>query len=79
MCQSSTGSPRLTGSVGSVKFIGGEHMSRYKSSDWAEWCFCPKCGSSLFYCLISAERYAITVGAFDDAEAFNMGREIYIE
>ena len=52
MCQSSTGSPRLTGSVGSVKFIGGEHMSRYKSSDWTEWCFCPKYGSSLFYYLI---------------------------
>tara|TARA_B100002052_G_scaffold99384_1_gene91864 strand:- start:1759 stop:1917 length:159 start_codon:yes stop_codon:yes gene_type:complete len=52
MCQSSTGSPRLTGSVGSVKFIGSEHMSRYKSSDWTEWCFCPKYGSSLFYYLI---------------------------
>ena len=52
MCQSSTGSPRLTGSVGSVKCIGGEHMSRYKSSDWTEWCFCPKYGSSLFYYLI---------------------------
>ena len=52
MCQSSTGSPRLSGSVGSVKCIGGEHMSRYKSSDWTEWCFCPKYGSSLFYYLI---------------------------
>ena len=52
MCQRSTGSPRLTGSVGSVKFIGGEHMSCYKSSDWTERFFSPKCGSSLFYYLI---------------------------
>ncbi|MDG2204517.1 MAG: GFA family protein [Alphaproteobacteria bacterium] len=49
VCRRSTGGPRLAWSVGSVKFIGDEHMSRYKSSDWTERCFCPKCGSSLFY------------------------------
>ena len=79
MCRRSTGSPRLAWSVGSVKFIGDEHMSRYKSSDWTERCFCPKCGSSLFYYMTWAERYVMTVGAFDDAEAFNMVGEIYIE
>ena len=79
MCQRSTGSPRLTGCVGAVKFIRGEHMSPFKSSDWTEGCFCPKCESSLFYSLISAERYVMTAGAFDDAEAFNMVGEIYIE
>ena len=78
MCQSSTGSPRLTGSAGPVKFIGGEQMSRYKSSDWAERCFCPKCGSSLSYYLTEAERCVMTVGKFDDAEAFNIVGEICI-
>ena len=52
MYQRSTGSPRLIGSVGSVKFIGGKHMSRYKSLNWTERYFSLKCGSSLFYYLI---------------------------
>ena len=29
--------------------VGGEHLTIYKSSEWAERGFCSKCGSSMFY------------------------------
>lgn len=79
MCRRWTGSPMLAASAGAVKFIGGEHITGYKSSDWAERCFCSKCGTSLFYYLIPADHYVISVGAFDDADAFTMVGEIFID
>jgi len=32
------------------RFSGEEHITRFKSSNWAERGFCSKCGSNLFYC-----------------------------
>ena len=69
----------MAASVGSVSFVGGEHIVRHKSSDWAERGFCGKCGTSLFYYLIPEDYYAMAVGAFDDTDAFKVVGEIYID
>jgi hypothetical protein len=80
MCRRwSGGAPFLAVSAASVQFEGVENLGRYESSDWAQRGFCRLCGSSLFYFLKPAQTYALGVGAFDDASAFDFAREIFID
>lgn len=75
----SGGSPLFTAGAKSVEFEGEANITRYSSSEWAERGFCKTCGSNLFYFLRPMEKYMISVGAFDDASAFVLAREIYID
>lgn len=79
MCRSWSGGPLLAASVGSIEFQGGEHISRYDSSAWAERGFCARCGSNLFYRLKEADRHIVCIGAFDDQSPFELVGEIYID
>jgi hypothetical protein len=79
MCRRWTGSPMFAASVQRVTFEGEEHLKTFDSSEWASRGFCSKCGSSLFYYLKPADRYVMAVGAFDDASAFRLVGEIYID
>lgn len=79
MCRRWAGSPMFAANVDGIRFEGGEHLRVYDSSEWAARGFCSKCGSSLFYYLKPADRYVMSVGAFDDASAFRMIGEIYID
>lgn len=79
MCRRWAGSPVFAASVGSVRFGGEEHLRTFDSSEWASRGFCSKCGSGLFYYLKPAGSYAMSVGAFDDAAAFRMVGEIYVD
>ena len=36
----------------SLKIEDDTHLGVYRSSEWAERCFCTKCGTSLFYRLV---------------------------
>ncbi len=62
-----------------VTFNDTANIQRYASSDWAQRGFCKHCGTSLFYFLIPANRYFMSVGAFDDASAFKLTLEIFAD
>jgi hypothetical protein len=79
MCRRWAGSPLFAAVADGVEFEGEEHLKTYDSSAWASRGFCSRCGSSLFYYLKPADRYIMCVGAFDDASAFRLVGEIYID
>lgn len=79
MCRRWSGSPLMAASVDGVEFQGEDDIVRYASSEWAERGFCGRCGSNLFYYLKPADRYVMSVGAFDDAEAFQLIGEIFVD
>lgn len=79
ICRRWAGGPVFAASVASVTFEGGENVARYQSSQWAERGFCKVCGSGLFYYLKPANQYMMTVGAFDDAAAFSLALEIFVD
>ena len=62
--------------------VQGEVKS-YRSSDWAERCFCPQCGSSLWYRLLAPGPMHGTChlgfGTLNDTENFEMQGEIYVD
>ena len=79
MCRRWGSGPMFAAAVAKVTFTGEEDLQRYRSSDWAERGFCKHCGSHLFYFLAPANQYFMSVGAFDDAGAFALTREIYVD
>lgn len=62
---------------------GEEHLTIWKSSDWAERAFCSKCGSSLFYRLTIPGpmhgEYHFGAGALEDWGDLKMVGEIFID
>lgn len=79
MCRAWAGSPVMAANVGSVTFEGEDNLARFASSEWAERGFCKLCGSNLFYHLREPDLYMMNVGTFDNAEAFKLAGEIYID
>jgi hypothetical protein len=59
-------------------FEGGE-VTRYRSSDWAERGFCPRCGTHLFYRFVPDDRYFVPAGLFDDQSGLSFESEIYVD
>ena len=78
-CRRWSGASAIAAIAGRVEFSGAEHLHRYDSSAWAERGFCRECGASLFYRLKEADRYYMSVGAFDDQSPFRLASEIYID
>lgn len=81
MCRRWTGGP-MPGlhPEGPVAIDGEDQLVWYKSSEWAERGFCGTCGSSLFYRMKDIEpSYVIAAGAFDDASAFKIENQIFID
>lgn len=79
MCRRWTGGPAFAASVRTVSFTGAEDIARYDSSEWAERGFCTRCGTNLFYRLKESDHYVMWMGTFDDASAFRLAGEIYID
>ncbi|MBV8247222.1 MAG: GFA family protein, partial [Comamonas sp.] len=46
--------------------------------DWAERGFCARCGTHLFYHLLPANEYVLTLGLFQD-QPFKLADEIFID
>jgi hypothetical protein len=65
--------------VEALVFETEETVARYASSAWAERGFCRNCGSHLFFHLKEAGLYVVSFGAFDDAAAFHLASEIFID
>lgn len=65
--------------VEGAKIEGEENVSRYDSSDWAQRCFCKKCGTHLYYFLKPRQSYLMAVGVFDDQSPFRLNQQIFID
>ena len=81
MCRRWGGGPMLTVHGGTdVEIAGVETITAFKSSDWAERAFCTKCGTHLYYRLIPANEYILSVGLFQDGTEFGTeyGLELFV-
>ena len=79
MCRRWSGGPLFAAPVESVSFQGEEAIGVYESSTWAERAFCKACGSNLFYRVKQTGQHIISIGTFDDTEAFKLVGEIFID
>lgn len=83
MCRKWSGGMYLAVEVppGGLK-VQGEVQS-YRSSDWAERCFCGKCGSSLWYRLLipgpQHGTHHLAFGTLDDTADVAFEGEIYVD
>ncbi|MBX9844064.1 MAG: GFA family protein [Xanthobacteraceae bacterium] len=64
---------------GAVKVADETQLGVYRSSEWAERCFCKKCGSVLFYRLVGKDFWAISAEALDDRGSFSLASQIFID
>jgi len=62
-----------------VTITGEEHVTRYRSSDWAERGFCRTCGSNLYYRFAPTGSYSFTAGLFDDLDDIPLTEEIFVD
>ncbi len=62
-----------------VTITGEEHVTRYRSSEWAERGFCSACGTHLFYHLTGPGQYMIPVGVFTTDDNLKFESQVFIE
>lgn len=79
MCQRVSGGIFITTPAHGLIFEGEEHISNYRSSDWAERAFCNICGTHLFYRIVGTDEYDMCIGTFDDPSDFTLTSEIFID
>lgn len=80
MCRRWGGAPMMSVHCGSdVKFEGADKITAFRSSDWAERAFCSVCGTHLYYRLIPANDYILSVGLFQDGPEFQFREQIFID
>ncbi|MFN3985236.1 MAG: GFA family protein [Rhodocyclaceae bacterium] len=80
MCRKWSGGPMLAVECeDDVSIEGGEHLTVYASSDWAERGFCGTCGTHLFYRLRDGTHYAVPVGLLEDSPAWSFDSQIFID
>jgi len=80
MCRRWTGGPLMVFDFGTqVSFSGEEHISLYRSSDWADRGFCNRCGSHLFYRFRQTGQYFVPAGLFDVNEPVRFEHQVFIE
>jgi len=85
MCRRWSGGSLLAATAkDDIEIDGGEHISSYASSAWAERAFCKHCGSNLYYRLlpnpnIPVSQYHLAAGTFDDQDNVSFEQEIYVD
>jgi hypothetical protein len=65
-----------------LTITGAENVAAYRSSEWAERCFCRVCGSHLWSRLTIPGRkitHIVAVGLLDDLSGLHLAREIFID
>jgi len=65
-----------------MRIDGEDAVRAYRSSDWAERCFCGICGSSLWYRVTlpgGPHDYIISAGLMDDLSRLHLAHEIHID
>lgn len=80
MCRRWGGGPMLAVHCGNdVQISGTEHITAFRSSEWAERGFCAKCGTHLFYRLVAANEYMMPAGLFQGSTQFQLDEQIFID
>jgi hypothetical protein len=64
---------------GTVKIADASQLGAYRSSEWAERCFCKQCGSVLFYRLVGKDFSAVSAEAIDDKSGLAFTSQIFID
>jgi hypothetical protein len=64
---------------GAVEVADASNLGAYRSSDWAERCFCKRCGSVLFYRLVGQDFSVVSAESFDDRSGFVFTSQIFID
>jgi hypothetical protein len=55
------------------------NLGVYRSSEWAERCFCKKCGTPLYYRLVAQNTSFVSAEAFDDRGGYVLTSQIFID
>jgi hypothetical protein len=80
MCRKWSAGPFFAIECGAtIKVEDPTHLGVYRSSEWAERCFCKQCGTPLFYRLVGKDFYAVSVEAFDDRGGFALTSQIFVD
>jgi hypothetical protein len=79
MCRRWTGGPFFAMECDAVKVADEANLGVYRSSEWAERCFCKQCGSVLFYRLVDKGFYAVSAEAFDERSGFALTTQVFID
>jgi hypothetical protein len=79
MCRRWTGGPFFAMETDAVKVADGAPLGVYRSSEWAERCFCKQCGTVLFYRLVGKAFHAVSAEAFDERGDFRMVSQIFMD
>ena len=58
---------------------GGDTITAYRSSEWAERAFCSKCGSNLWYRFLPTGNRSFSAGLFDAAAKYAVEKEIFVD
>ena len=80
MCRKWSGGPFLVlDCADTLKIDDDANLGVYRSSEWAERCFCKQCGTPLFYRLISQNLHFVSAEAFDDREGYAFTAQIFVD
>jgi hypothetical protein len=80
MCRRWTAGPFMVlDCADTVKFEDETNLGVYRSSEWAERCFCKKCGTALFYRLVGKGQHYVSAEAFDDRANYALTSQVFID
>jgi hypothetical protein len=80
MCRRWGGGPFMEIDCGAdVDIDGGENVSVFDSSDWAERGFCRNCGTHLFYRLKESGQHMVPIGLFDDSASLVFKAQVFVD
>ena len=80
MCRKWSAGPFLVlDCQGTLKVDDTTNLGVYRSSEWAERCFCKRCGTPLFYRLVGKDFNAVSAEAFDNREGYEFKTQIFID
>ncbi len=79
MCRRWTAGPFLVLVCDDMRIADASQLQAYRSSDWAERCFCKTCGTPLYYRLIAKDLYFVSAEAFDSPDGFVLKTQGFID
>ncbi len=81
MCQHWGGGPLISvgTAAGDLHIVGGEKLTVFESSEWAERAFCSKCGSHMFFRLKPTGQFMVPVGLLDSQSGLGFTKEIFFD
>ncbi|GKX35891.1 MAG: aldehyde-activating protein [Rhizobiaceae bacterium MnEN-MB40S] len=80
MCRRWSAGPFLAVDCGdTVRYDSDDGLTFYPSSEWGERGFCRNCGTSLIWKMQGRPECHVSTQAFDDAGAFTLTSEIFVD